>query len=204
MFTGIVKGIAEVQSYHEDTFILTLSCPLFSQKKLAVGASVAIDGVCLTANHIDEKNPQLIGFDLGQETRRISLLTKKKATDLVNVEFALCAGDPLDGHLVQGHVDGIVELLSVDSANDGLIMECSMPAKLAPLLVTKGSIAINGVSLTINKIGPHSFFVCLIPHTLKNTTFKKSRPGDLMHIETDIIGRYLQNLFTSQFKDLAS
>lgn len=190
MFTGIIEAIGEVKSYDPSCSKLIIKSSLFKRKKVVLGASIAIDGVCLTASHFFD-DEELIGFDLGQETKKLTLLGQKKPGDKTNIELSLRFGDPVDGHLVQGHVDAICELLSIDETEDGMILCFSLPKELKSLIAHKGAIAINGVSLTINHIAQEHFFICLVPHTIKNTTFNQSYARQLVHIETDIIGRYL-------------
>ncbi len=174
MFSGIVKGVGEVASYDSENFRLAIRCPLFADGVQA-GASIAVDGVCLTACSIDAATPDLLGFDLGAETRKVTLLASKKPHDLVNIEFSLRMGDSLDGHMVQGHVDGIARVLKKSLVTTNMVLRFSLPTMLAPFLVQKGSIAVNGVSLTINEIDEHSFSVCLVPYTVAITNFKSIR-----------------------------
>lgn len=198
MFTGIIKTLGSVKGYDETSHVLSISCPLFS-KRPALGASIAIDGVCLTVKHFFEEDEETVGFDLGEETRAITLLAKKPHASVVNVEFALCVGDPLDGHMVQGHVDGTARIIEINAEENNLVMRFSVAESLSRLIVTKGSIAVNGVSLTVNEVSDEWFSVCLIPHTIQHTGFKNSSVGDLVHIETDIIGRYFQK-FTERLR----
>lgn len=191
MFTGIIKGIGEVVAYDEASLVLTIMCPLFAERTPELGASIAIDGVCLTASHFEHSGHGLIGFDLGQETREVTLLANQRPNKAVNVEYALRLGDPLDGHMVQGHVDGIVELVAVDNADGRTTMQFRFQKNVAPFIVTKGSIAINGISLTVNHVEEDIFSVCLVPHTMAHTNLQFCQLGDLLHIETDIIGRYI-------------
>lgn len=193
MFTGIIKALGEVVSYDDASHVLRISCPQFAERKI-LGASIAIDGVCLTVSHVFNDDPTMIGFDLGQETRAITLLAKKQPKDLVNIEFALTVGDPLDGHLVQGHVDTTARVAALEPQTNGLLMRFFIDESLATLVVKKGSIAVNGVSLTVNDVGSNWFSVFLVPFTLEHTGFKRCAVGDEVHIETDILGRYVQRL----------
>lgn len=193
--------MGEVIAYDDAKFVLAIRCPLFSE--CPMGASIAIDGVCLTVSHLDNQRINVVGFDLGEETRNITLLANKKPFDLVNVEFSLRMGESVDGHMVQGHVEGIARLISQDTVNAGQILQFSLPTPLQPFVIPKGSIAINGVSLTVNMVEPSSFFVCLVPFTVRNTSFSHIMLGDLVHIETDIVGRYLYNFAKNTLKDTA-
>jgi riboflavin synthase len=198
MFTGVIKAIGVVEAFEQNSSILTISCPLFARLKPDLGASIAIDGVCLTVSHLTKDSTKTIGFDLGLETKSVSLLTHKKPLDLVNIEPALALGDPLDGHMVQGHVDGIGKLVSIKSVEQGALLTFSFEKNLAPYMIKKGSVAIDGVSLTINEIKGNTLSVCLVPHTMEHTTFKAKQVGCLVHIETDIVGRYIHGFYTQE------
>lgn len=189
MFTGIIKSVGEVAANNGSQ--LAIRCPLFLEKP-PLGASIAIDGVCLTVSQYGEQ-ADTVGFELGEETRQVTLLATTPVHRAVNVEFALRLGDAVDGHMVQGHVDGLARLLSKNIVGKNYLLEFSLPQGVGHLLVKKGSIAINGVSLTINNVDDNSFFVCLVPFTIDNTSFKAINEGDLVHVETDIIGRYVYN-----------
>lgn len=196
MFSGIIKSIGQVRSYDEANHRLTICCPLFT-KRGEIGASIAIDGVCLTVCHRDAADNNAIGFDLGTETRAVTTLARKLPGDIVNIEFSLCLGDAMDGHMVQGHVDGLGTLVATMSVSANLILQFKTPRNLLPYMVKKGSIAVNGVSLTINNIDNDTFSVCLAPFTIENTSFKNLEIGASVHIETDIVGRYLYQFATS-------
>jgi len=198
MFTGIIKAIGEVVGNDTDAFVLDIACPLFETNRVQLGASVAINGVCLTVRHFYQSRPMVIGFDLGSETRKLSLLTRLFVGSAVNVEFGLAFGEALDGHMVQGHVDGIAQIADIAPVENGLLFKFTCATALMRLIVPKGSIAINGVSLTINEIGQDEFSVCLVPHTLDHTNFRTCFKGDLVHVETDIIGRYLYHFYQKE------
>lgn len=199
MFSGIITAVGTVDSYDETSSILMVRCQLFADRPIRPGASLAIDGVCLTAAHFNEE--ACIGFDLGPETKNTCLLARKRQGDFVNIEYALKASDQLDGHIVQGHIDGIAEISSIETLEHGCRMRFSTPADLDALIVKKGSIAINGVSLTINETFDDDFSVCLVPYTLKATSFVHNRPGDRVHLETDIMGRYFRHFFERAMKE---
>lgn len=196
MFTGIIKAVGTIKSFDQDVSVLTVACPLFAETKLMVGASIAIDGVCLTVSHLDGAQPNLIGFDLGQETINVTLLAHKKPGDIVNIEPALRLGDAIDGHMVQGHIDAIGHIESIKQIDQGCLLSVGFPPALAPYLVNKGSIAVDGVSLTVNEIRGHTIGICLVPHTIENTSFSAKKPGDFVHLETDIVGRYMHHFYS--------
>jgi riboflavin synthase len=198
MFSGIVKSIGMIRSFDETSSTLWVSCRLFSQEKLLAGASIAVDGVCLTVCQIDSSDVETIGFNLGKETKAITLLSNKRHGDLVNIEPSLRLNDSLDGHLVQGHVDAIVELLYRKELDDGQILRFLAPKEMLPFLILKGSVAIDGVSLTINEVINHEISVCLVPYTIKHTTLGSKKTNALMHMETDMVGRYLFHFYSNQ------
>lgn len=192
MFTGIIKELGEVISYDAAAFRLRIRCPLF--KNIKLGASIAINGVCLTASSFDAET-FTVSFDIGQETREKSLITKFKEGRHVNVELALSLGDAIDGHLVQGHVDATSELIKIDTVDNGTVLRFRTQRDVLNLIVQKGSIAIDGVSLTVNETAKDWFSVCLVPYTILHTSFKDYREGDFVHLETDIVGRYLYHFY---------
>lgn len=196
LFTGIIKSTGTIDSFGSGRSSINIKSNLFINTKINLGGSVAIDGVCLTATHFYPSSPDIIGFDLGDETRKITLLAKKSINDLVNIEPALLAGEPLDGHIVQGHIDSIATLVDIKSNEHGKNLTFKVSDKTSCLIVHKGSITIDGVSLTINKIEGVLFEVCLVHHSIKHTTFDNCKIDQQVHIETDIIGRYLQKFST--------
>jgi riboflavin synthase alpha subunit len=155
---------------------------------LPVGASLAVSGVCLT---IIEAAPGESLVELSPETLRRTTLGALRAGSEVNLEPALRVGDPLGGHWVQGHVDGTVEVVAVEAAGDHRELFCALPAALAPFVVEKGSIALDGVSLTVASIAEGRFGVALIPHTLAVTTLGGVRAGDRLNVEVDLLGKYV-------------
>ncbi len=156
---------------------------------IAVGDSVAIDGCCLTVTRVE---PGRLAFQAVPETLRRTVLGARAAGDPVNVERALRADGRLDGHIVQGHVDGIGRIASLDPSGDDVILRVDCPADLADLLVPKGSVAIDGVSLTVVDADPGAFSVALIPHTLAVTTLGRRAAGDAVNLEADVIGKYVR------------
>lgn len=190
MFTGLIKGIGAVKSLKKGGAGARLAVdrgPLADG--LYIGASVAIDGACLTATAF-EKTIAL--FDVSAETLSRTTLGLLSAGDSVNIEPALAAGDPLGGHIVQGHVDGVGTLDSITPSGESKEYRFRAPREIIRDLITKGSIAVNGVSLTVTALDGGSFGVALIPHTLSSTTLGRMKPGDKVNIETDLIGKYVR------------
>ena len=185
MFTGIVEELGEVRAV--DSSRLVVACrtvPADSQ----VGASVAVNGVCLTVVANDGRS---LSFDLSEETLRRTALSRLEPGAPVNLERPVTLATRLGGHLVQGHVDGVGRVLEMD---DGGMARIEAPSSLAQYLVEKGSVAVDGVSLTVSGVENGSFTVALIPHTLEVTTLGRAEAGDSVNLEVDIIAKYLERL----------
>jgi riboflavin synthase len=190
MFTGLVEALGTVQRVEADGAgrQLILHAPTLADGA-ALGDSVAINGACLT---IVELADGRLSFQAGPETLRLTNLGELKAGDRVNLERALRVGDRLGGHLVQGHVDGLGRLAERfrQGAWEMVWFEC--PAALAQQMVPKGSIAVDGVSLTLVDVTADRFSVALIPHTLDHTTLGFKQPGATVNLETDLLAKYVQ------------
>jgi riboflavin synthase len=176
VFTGIVQERGRVASFEDGRLVVE------SGISADIGDSVAVDGVCLT---VTENGSGQLAFDVVQET----LERTKPFGDEVNLETALRAGDPLGGHYVQGHVDGVG---TVRSTGDPVWIDVS--SSLLRYVVEKGSIAVNGVSLTVAAVDDRGFAVALIPHTLEVTTLGTLAPGDSVNLETDVLAKYVERL----------
>ena len=156
-----------------------------------VGASIAVNGVCLT---VVENDGSHLAFDLSDETLTRSTLAGLRPGDPVNLERPVMLLSRLGGHLVQGHVDGVGSVRSVTPAEGGVLMALSMPGDLGRYVVEKGSVTVDGVSLTVAGIDGDTFSVALIPHTLRATTLGTLRPGDQVNLEVDVIARYVEQM----------
>ena len=191
MFTGIVEEIGEVRAIERSADVLRLD--LGARVTLdgsALGASVAVNGVCLTVVAV---RPDSLAFEVGPETLARTTLGRLKAGDRVNLERPLRFGAAVGGHLVLGHVDGIGTVTDVTRVESTARVRIALPGPaLAPLLVEQGSVAVDGVSLTIAALERVAFEIMVIPHTLAVTTFGRLAPGQAVNIETDVIGKYLQ------------
>ena len=185
MFTGIVAERGTVASFSADRLVIATSVPA------TVGDSVAIDGVCLTVVGGDATT---LAFDVVPETRARSTLWALEAGAPVNVEPALRAGEPLGGHIVQGHVDGVGRVRSVDPEGEGRRMTIEAPPDVLRYCIEKGSIAVSGASLTIAALAADSFTVALVPHTVETTTLGSLGPADAVNLEADLIGKYVERL----------
>jgi riboflavin synthase len=195
MFTGIVEDTGKVS--HITDKILILNTKL---DEIKIGDSVSISGVCLTAVKI---LGQEITFDVSPETLEKSSLSGLKKGTLVNLERALTLKSRLGGHIVSGHIENTGKVLKIERINDSYIFTFSLPNELTKYIVTKGSIAIDGISLTVAQIKGQSFSVSVIPHTFKNTTFGTKKPGDLVNLETDMLAKYVENMLNNKKSSLS-
>ena len=188
MFTGIIESLGKITNVKADRGNIDFTIESEISKELKIDQSVSHNGVCLT---VTEKNNNSHTVTAVKETLDKSSLKNFSVDDLINLERAMKLGERLDGHLVQGHVDGVAKCISV-SVNDGSwIYQFEFDVKNEMLLIEKGSICINGVSLTVFDIVKNTFKVTIIPYTYENTSFKKLKEGDIVNIEFDMIGKYL-------------
>jgi riboflavin synthase len=198
MFTGIVEGTGTVAALAAvaggSGARLEVEAPWLAGQ-LALGESVAVNGCCLT---VAEPAPAGFAADLVAETLRRTALGGLRPGARVNLERPLPLGGRLGGHLVQGHVDGVARLLDRTRVGDGEEVRIELPADLERYLVEKGSIAVDGVSLTVAGVGPGWFAVALVPHTLEVTTLGDRRPGDPVQLEVDVVAKYVERLVVRQ------
>ncbi|MFC1553527.1 riboflavin synthase [candidate division KSB1 bacterium] len=189
MFTGIIQKIGKIVSVRQklDRLLLQIHAEDFLDDVIE-GSSIAVDGVCLT---VTEMTKDTFYVDAIKETLNRTTLSGCKTGRIVNLEKALRFSDRLDGHIVQGHVDGTAKLIQKKESRGNIIMRFKLPNDLTRGLVLKGSVAIDGISLTISNVLRDSFEVSLIPFTLENTTLGLKKTGDPVNIETDIIGKYI-------------
>ena len=191
MFTGIVEEMGVVRGIAGSgaTRRLEISASTTLEGS-ELGASVAVNGVCLT---VVERKPDGLAFDIGPETLERTALSRLALGDRVNLERPLRLGAALGGHLVLGHVDGVAVVTGVTRVESTARVRFTLPGhELAPLLVAKGSVAVDGVSLTVASLDEAAFEVMLIPHTLAVTTLGRLAAGRAVNIETDVIGKYVQ------------
>ncbi|MBN1479202.1 riboflavin synthase [candidate division KSB1 bacterium] len=191
MFTGLVEHVGQIRSLvkHGDGLSLTIEAQHIVQN-MAVGDSVAVDGVCLTVVHCTSSD---FSVDAVGETVSRSTLQTKSVHARVNLERALLAGGRLGGHFVQGHVDGLGQITSIQKRDPGYWLEVRLPDQLVPFVVEKGSIALDGTSLTIAHIDVPVVSLAIIPHTWKTTTLQDKKVGDTMNVEVDILAKYVRN-----------
>lgn len=192
MFTGIVEGIGKVEKISKNTknrSAIQMTVNLGKHAKgLKIGQSVALNGVCLTATKLSKSN---CIFEMIEETTRKTDLGNLKPGDIVNIERSLKSGDRLEGHFVLGHVDGVGTIKKIQNKPKEVQVWFEVPKKLSKYVVKKGSIAVDGISLTVVDVKNNLASVCLIPHTIEITNFKTKNVGDKLNIETDILGKYI-------------
>jgi riboflavin synthase len=197
MFTGLIESVCKVSAAigQNDSFVLQINLG----QAVKIGESVAINGVCLTVASIKGNTAQ---FDVSGETLSKTTLKSLKIGSSVNIERAMSANDRFGGHFVQGHIDVIGKVKKIEKKGDFWRFTFETPKEIMDYIIPKGSIAIDGVSLTIADIKNHSFTVSIIPVTFENTIFKNYKVGDLVNIETDILCRIvkkqLENILPSK------
>jgi len=193
MFTGIVQAVGTVAEITpaEAGCRMRIDCPDLHPARWSEGDSVAVAGCCLTALALDERG---FSADLSAETLDRTSLGGREAGDAVNLEPALAVGDRLGGHLVSGHVDGLAEVVSIEPAGESRIFRFRVPENLSRFIAEKGSVTLDGVSLTVNGVDGHEFDINLIPHTLAVTTLGRLGAGDRVNLEVDLLARYLERL----------
>jgi riboflavin synthase len=195
MFTGIVTALGSLRAATPigggSDMRLTIAAPPDFLAGANLGASIACSGCCLTATEIAAET---FNVDVSAETlSRTTLATWSPGTQ-INLERSLSLGDELGGHLVSGHIDGIGDITRVTPQNGSLRLEIAVPAPLHRFIAEKGSVAVDGVSLTVNAVHGQQFAVNIIPHTAANTTLGLRKPGDAVHIEIDMLARYVARL----------
>ena len=196
MFTGIISDVGEVLEIepHGERSRLVLASA-YDPASIALGASIAISGACLTVvEALPRDSGARLTFDVGAETLAVTTLGNLRRGDAVNLERALRMGDELGGHIVSGHVDGIAEIVSRRDFDDMAHFRFRVPPALARFIAPKGSVALEGTSLTVNAVEDEDFEVLLIPHTLAATGWGRRKAGDRVNIEVDQMARYAARL----------
>lgn len=195
MFTGLVETMGVVRSAVPDGTgtLLTIEEPAIA-RDLPLGASVAINGVCLTVVAGDDRS---FSFQAGPETLKLTNLGDLKPGMKVNLERSLKLGDRLGGHIVQGHVDGVGRIERRERQGEWEYVWFACPPEMTQQMIRKGSVTVDGVSLTLVDVEPGRFSVALIPHTMAITTLGFKQPGDTVNLETDLFGKYVLNYLRS-------
>jgi len=199
MFTGIIESLGTIVAIDKkgEDFVLKVDCANLDMSDVKIGDSIAVSGVCLTAVTLNGKQ---FSADVSLETIRHTSLGSLHAGDQVNLEKALTPSSRLGGHLVSGHVDGLATVM--ESYPDGRAIRyvIEAPKALAKYIAAKGSICVDGISLTVNEIHNEKFVLNIVPHTAEQTTAKKWKPGVKVNLEVDVIARYLERLLSGEVK----
>jgi riboflavin synthase len=192
MFSGLIEEMGAISILNKSLAGTRLTIiALTIMDDLAIGASVSVNGTCLT---VVARTTQDFSVDVSPETLQVTTLGSLASGSPVNLERAMKLNERLGGHMVSGHVDGIGVLRSRHQDGNALILEIEAPKDILRLCVTKGSITVDGISLTINSVTDKSFFVSIIPHTAKVTTLGLKQAGDQLNLESDLIGKYVERL----------
>ncbi|RLA08205.1 MAG: riboflavin synthase [Gammaproteobacteria bacterium] len=193
MFTGIIQTIGKIKQITQKNYDkqLTIMAPDLVSKNLQLGESIAVNGVCLTVISFDNN---LFSADISKESLNLTSLKNLKVNSEVNLERALTLESHLGGHMVLGHVDGTGKIIKKYLDGQSFRFEFSMPTDLAKYISSRGSICIDGTSLTVNSVSHNSFKVNIVPHTIGNTIIKNYQIGQIVNLEIDIIARYLERL----------
>ena len=193
MFTGLVQEIGTIRAAQPSGGDLRLAVAFraMDRSRLELGASICVDGVCLTVTQLEDDS---FIADVSGETLRVTTLGGKGAGARVNLEPSLRAGDSLGGHWVSGHVDGVAEVVAVGQDARSRSVTLAAPPSLARYLARKGSVTLDGVSLTVNEVDGASFTINLIPHTLEVTTLGSLAAGSRVNLEVDLLARYVERL----------
>ena len=197
MFTGIVSDVGEVRAITRragDLHRISVACA-YAHNSIALGASIACSGICFTVTEtLEEAGRTVFSVDAAAETLRVTTAGDWKPGSKINLERPLKMGDELGGHLVSGHIDGIAMLEQCDDLTDSARMTFRAPSALMRFIAPKGSVTLDGVSLTVNEVGRDTFSVLIIPHTLQVTTFGALRTGSRVNLEVDQMARYAARL----------
>ena len=192
MFTGLIEDVGKVEAlrFNKGAAVLTVKTAL-PVRSMPIGASVAVNGACLT---VVKKSKGTFTVDVSPETLKRTSLETLAVGGLVNLEQPMRLQDRLGGHLVTGHVDGVGAVVAIKKQGEFTIFTFRAPARLASFLVSKGSVAVDGISLTVNDCSRNDFSTAIIPFTLQHTNLRARRVGDKVNLETDLIGKYVHSL----------
>lgn len=193
MFTGIIQDVGRIAAISREPQQMHIEVQTSLQMQAwQLGDSVAVNGCCLTVTAFPARDR--FAATLSAETLALTCFSSAAVGDRVNLEPALRIGDALGGHMVSGHVDGIGHVFAISDVGEHRVIEFELPVSLARYVVVKGSVAVHGVSLTVNAVDDCRFMVNLIPHTLAHTSLGQLADGDAVNIETDMYGRYVERL----------
>ena len=192
VFTGLIEEVGTVKEIRKGGkgTLLTVKCSKVLEET-EIGDSIAVNGVCLT---VVEMGKEYLSFFVSNETLQRSNLGELRPKTPVNLERALKLGDRLGGHIVQGHVDTTTKITGIKREGESFVFSFKLPKKYSHLLIEKGSVAVDGISLTVAGLGSDEFSVAVIPHTYENTNLKWKRAGDRVNLEFDLIGKYVERM----------
>lgn len=190
MFSGLAHGGAQIEKITRQgqTIHLTIACPSHFIAGTQIGDSIAVDGTCLT---VEQVKGDTFSTTLMPQTFKKTIFKNRQAGEAVNLERSLQVGDRLEGHLVTGHIDDVAQLIQKRINENAIELRFSFPVSLEKQIIPQGSVALNGVSLTVMNTKDNSFTVGLIPHTQKETNLSQLHIGDFVNLETDILGKYV-------------
>lgn len=192
MFTGLIREIAHVKSFAGSTLCIS------AKHKAKLGDSIAINGACLTVVKVDNDG---FSVELSPESQKLLAIENYKGE--VHIEPAMMMGDRFEGHIVQGHVDTVGEIKEIKESGNSYDVYITVDREFIPYIVPKGSITVDGISLTVNDVFEDSFRLTIIPHTMKETLFKNYKKGSRVNIETDMFARYVAHIVSHQKKSLS-
>lgn len=195
MFTGIITDLGTITAIDPAANFRVQIQTKYDMENVAMGASISCNGVCLT---VMEKGADWFAVQISEETREKTTAANWKIGQKLNLERALALGDELGGHLVSGHVDGVGRLKSIEKIDDSWRLEIEAPADLMPLIAPKGSVCLDGISLTVNEVMLNSFHVTIIPHTYTCTNLQLLQNNSSLNIEVDLIARYLARIISQR------
>ncbi len=195
MFSGIIENSGQVVSIKRQGNLSQVQLDSTLADQLKIGDSVSVNGICLT---VVAKTKKRFTVQVMPETLRCTALSKLRPGEKVNLELALKVSDRLGGHLVQGHVDGVGHIRRQQKARDHAVWTISAPKELMKYIVPKGSIAIDGISLTVVEAKASQFSISLIPHTLAHTTLGQRRIGQMVNLEVDVVGKYVERMLMAR------
>ena len=188
MFTGLIETIAQIKDYKETSNGAIISVDAVFASEVKTGDSISVNGVCLTVVKIYRN---ILSFEISKETLKVANFNYKKGA-VVNLERAMSAASRFDGHIVTGHIDGTAEIIKIEKDGFSYNFEFKIAEEITKYIVKKGSVTINGISLTVADVADKTFNVEIIPHTIENTNLKFAQIGDIVNIETDIFARYIE------------
>jgi len=197
MFTGIITALGRLSALDHKAdggARVTIETP-WDCSAIDLGASIACNGVCLT---VVARDADHFSVDVSEESLAITSLKTWQLGSTINLERALAMGDELGGHIVSGHIDGLAEIISIHQDGDSYRVVLEAPQHLAPMIAPKGSVALDGVSLTVNEVDGNRFGIMVIPHTWSHTTFSQIQAGDKINLEVDMLARYVARIVSFQ------